>query len=131
MESIKTYSSIEEAFSYKPVFPDYDLQFDCARAGMRSYVRKQNLEGVWYLIPVIQRFEFGEDKSNQVEKILEFVKSFNETCYRVLLFYKIPKEGNFIEVGGRIIGGEVDPSQISERERLYPIGDTLVTKQTI
>jgi hypothetical protein len=118
MENIKTFDTLEEAFAYKPIWPEYDLQYDDFRAGIRSFVRKQNNEGVWKLIPVIQRYEGNIKKGVTTDKeLLDFIKRFNTKCYQVLLFFKFD---DFTDpMKHRIINGEVDPSQVSEKERLY------------
>jgi hypothetical protein len=143
MENIKTFDTVEEAFAYRPIWPDYDLQYDAYHVGCKTHVRKQNKDGVWYLIPVVQRFEFTpipevdfiEDRESyeikQVKELLDLVKRFNDSCYRVLLFYVVPDEGKFYEVGGRPIGGELDKDQRSERDRLIPVMDTVTTKQAL
>jgi hypothetical protein len=143
MENIKAFDTIEEAMAYKPIWPDYNLQYDNDRAGCKAYVRKQDKDGVWYLIPVIQTWEFPDhpgrdfaeerevDDIIQQQELLSLIKRFNDSCYRVLMFYIIPDEGKFYEVGGRPIGGEKDPNQQSERDRLIPKYDTVTTKQAI
>jgi hypothetical protein len=105
----------------KPIWPDYELGYDSTRAGLLSYVRKQDPQGVWQLIPVIQRYEFGEDHSNEVDRLFEFIKRFNCECYKVLLFWKFPEKGKELtNTHGITVGGKVDENQQSEKERLLP-----------
>jgi hypothetical protein len=100
----------------KPIYPDYELHYDFYRAGLISYVRKQNSKGVWYLIPVIQHYNFGENHSNDIDVLLDFVKRFTESCYRVLMFYILPEEGLGPEPRITLY---IDDYQGSEHERLY------------
>lgn len=131
MKNIKTFDSLDEAFAYKPIYPDYDLQYDDYRAGIMSYVRKQDDKGVWYLIPITMRYEFALEPEKEFEEereinkihrtkdLLNLIKRFNVECYKILLFWKFPQE-QLISPMGKPIGGEVDSNQESERDRLMP-----------
>ena len=122
MENTKVYDSLKEACAYKPIWPDYDLQYNNLKLGIRSYIRKQDNKGIWRLIPVIMTYEFTKDieknENDIVKSILDNVKRFKEQCYRTLLLFKFPEEP--MVVHGVFIDGEVDPNQESEKERLLP-----------
>lgn len=130
MENIKTFETLEEASEYKPIWPEYDLQYDDFSAGIKTEVRKQSADGIWHLIPVIQRYEFapftndGDFEDDQeinitqrTKEITDFIQRFNIDCYKVLLFWKFP-ESELVTPNGKLINGKLDDDQRSEEDRL-------------
>jgi hypothetical protein len=107
----------------KTIWPNFDLHYDNCRADIISYVRKQDIEGVWQLIPCIMHWEFQKGLSVEKlqEQLINLIKRFNTECYKVLLFWKFPEKGKeLITIHGNIVGGTPDPNQQSEIKRLCP-----------
>jgi hypothetical protein len=98
----------------RKIYPDYDLEYNDKSMGIQTYVRKQNKVGIWYLIKVWIQYDLSDNND-----LLWAIKEFHNRCYRTLLFFRLPEEGDeVIQVRGFPIGGEKDPVQISEEDRL-------------
>jgi hypothetical protein len=100
----------------RKIYPDYDFDGDDYRSGFMTHIRKQNSKGIWYLIPVVQRWEHPEGITKTIMK--DFLKRCHTECYKLVLFYIVPEEGEeHMSFNGVQIETK-DPSQISERDRL-------------
>ena len=101
----------------KKIYPKYDLGQDDFKLGLMSYVRKKNeKDGKWYLIPVVLRWDKGDNFNT--DTLVQVLDLFHDKCYRVLVMWKFPEPGTLLDVHGRPIGGEIDPIQIEESDRL-------------
>lgn len=104
------------------VYPDYYLSEKGQHVGLFTDVRKQRYDGIWFLIPVIHRYEYnkgiGTIKRN--EGFRNCLKMFHDECYRVLKFYKLYNDEEILKqvdmFGHTLV--KRDNDQRSEEERL-------------
>jgi len=106
----------------KTIYPDYDIiekGFDREGYGIEflTQIRKQRKDGKWFLIPVREQYWLNE---NNVVCWQSALKGFIDTCYRVLIFYKISEDGKspVLFTTPWIHCEEKDSDQRSERFRL-------------
>lgn len=80
----------------KKIYPDYEVidrykYFN--EMEFLTFIRKKGDNGIWYLIPVRTKYYCDKSKSECMSIAL---KSFHNSCYRVLMLYKIHQEGSMI-----------------------------------
>lgn len=109
----------QERNNQHPLFPDYNITINSSgkwrEIRIETTIRKQNLEGLWFLQDIIEHVLINNDHFDEIESVFIAEKKFIKNCYIMMVLGVV--NDKILSFDGSPVF-KLDSIQESEQERM-------------